>query len=350
MSLLFSPISIKNMTLKNRVVFPPIATSYGLRNDRARYYCAERARGGAGLIILQGTPVDMLISDEWTAGLKPVVDSIHELGAAIGIQLWMGNQLPGGEQVAPSPREGHREITASELNSMTERFARAARNARDIGFDTVDLHGAHGYFLHQFFSPLTNRRTDLFGGSLQNRIAFPLSCARAVREEVGKDYPIMYRFSAMEGAPGGITLDDSLVFARELESAGVDILDVSAGQPGDPVNLSIPGPDLPLGTHADLAGAIKQVVGIPVVAVGRFNTFEVCENALSQGKADLIAVGRQLLADPDWPLKLQENREAEVVECDSCNALCYGNRSRNKPMECVVNPDLGREYLRFQKS
>ena len=349
MPLLFSPISIKTMTLKNRVVFPPIATNYGLRNNRVRHYLTERATGGAGLVIIQGTPIELLASEKWTGGLKPVVDSVHASGAAIGIQLWAGNELPNKDKVAPSARNEYREVSIAQLETVAKLFADAARAARDAGFDTINIHGAHGYFLHQFFSPLTNQRQDRFGGSLAKRIVFPLQCVRAIRTAVGADFPIMYRLSAVEQAPGGITLDDSLIFARELASAGVDILDISAGGQLDSVNITIPTAKKPLGTHAHLAGALKQVVTIPVMAVGRFNTLKICEEALKEGKADLIAVGRQLLADPYWPAKLQEERESEVVRCLSCSKLCSGNFQKNKAIECAVNKELGREYLRHEE-
>jgi 2,4-dienoyl-CoA reductase-like NADH-dependent reductase (Old Yellow Enzyme family) len=346
MSLLFSPISIKTMKLKNRVVFPPIATNYGLRSDQAREYLAERARGGAGLVIIQGTPIALLAAENWVAGLKPVVAAVHGSGAAIGIQLWQGNELPNKDKVAPSARSEYREVTIAELDAVAKMFAVAARAARDAGFDTIDIHGAHGYFLHQFYSPLTNQRQDLFGGSLLNRIAFPVQCVRAVRDAVGADFPIMYRLSAVEQAPGGITLEDSLIFTRELAEAGVDILDVSAGGQFDTVHITTPSAKEPLGTHAPLAGAIKKVVGTTLVmAVGRFNSLQICEEVLKEGKADLIAVGRQLLADPYWPQKLREGREKEVVCCLSCSKLCSGNFAKNKAIECAVNKELGREHL-----
>jgi 2,4-dienoyl-CoA reductase-like NADH-dependent reductase (Old Yellow Enzyme family) len=350
MKSLFSQIKIKNMTLKNRVVFAPIATNYGLRSDQAREYLTERARGGAGLVILQGTPIDLLASPKWAAGLKSVAEAIHSEGAAAGIQLWAGNDLQSGDKVAPSARPGYREVSAADLEAVAKKFAAAAAAAREVGFDTVDIHGAHGYFLHQFFSPLTNQRSDSFGGTLAKRIAFPLLCVRAVRAAVGIDFPIMYRLSAVEQAPGGIALDDAVFFAPKLCEAGVDILDVSAGGQLDTANIASPGPKKPLGTHADLAFAIRQVVSVPVVAVGRFNTRAACEDALEQNKADLIAVGRQLLADPFWPKKLQEGREGDVVRCLSCSKLCAGNYVKNKPIECVVNKELGREFLRNRKT
>jgi 2,4-dienoyl-CoA reductase-like NADH-dependent reductase (Old Yellow Enzyme family) len=240
-------------------------------------------------------------------------------------------------------------VSIAELETVAKLLADAARAARDAGFDTINIHGAHGYFLHQFFSPLTNQRKDRFGGSLAKRIVFPIQCVKAIRTTVGADFPIMYRFSAVEYAPGGITLEDSLIFARELAGAGVDILDVSAGGQLDSVNITSPTAREPLGTHAHLAGALKQVVTIPVMAVGRFNTLEICEEALKEGKADLIAVGRQLLADPYWPAKLQEERESEVVRCLSCSKLCSGNFQKNKAIECAVNKELGREYLRYEE-
>jgi 2,4-dienoyl-CoA reductase-like NADH-dependent reductase (Old Yellow Enzyme family) len=160
----------------------------------------------------------------------------------------------------------------------------------------------------------------------------------------------MYRLSAVELAPGGITLEDSIFFSGKLAKAGVDIVDVSAGGQLDGLNITSPDAKQPLGTHANLAGAIKQVVSVPVLAVGKFNTLEICEDVLKQGKADLIAVGRQLLADPYWPAKLQEGRQNEVIACKSCNVLCQGNYIKNKPVECVVNKELGREYLRYENN
>jgi 2,4-dienoyl-CoA reductase-like NADH-dependent reductase (Old Yellow Enzyme family) len=349
MPLLFSPISIKTMKLKNRIVFPPIATNYGLRNKQVRQYLTERARGGAGLVIIQGTPIELLASEKWTTGLKPIVDSVQASGAAIGIQLWAGNILPDKTKVAPSARNEYQEVSVAQLEMLTKLYAAAAGAARNAGFDTIDIHGAHGYFLHQFYSPLTNQRQDRFGGSVEKRIAFPLQCIRAIRTAVGADYPVMYRLSAIEQAPGGITLDDSLIFARALEAAGVDILDVSAGGQLDTVNISIPTAKKPLGTHAPLAAAIKQVVAIPVMAVGKFNTLAICEEVLKEEKADLIAVGRQLLADPYWPVKLKESREEEVIRCLSCSKLCSGNYRKNKEIACEVNEELGREYIRYDE-
>lgn len=348
MTRLFNPITIKNMTLKNRVVFPPIATNYGLRNDKAREYYVERARGGAGLVILQGTPVDPFASEKWVAGLKPLVDAVHENGAKIGVQLWMGDEMPNGEKVAPSPAEGRREITSSELEELAQKFAVAAKAARDIGFDTINVHGAHGYFLHQLFSPLSNKRSDKYGGSPEGRMTFGVECVKAIRRLVGEDYPVMYRVSAVEATQGGIKIEDAMAFAKALQKAGVDIVDVSAGSRLEKVNLTIPAADQPYGTHADLAAAVKKVVNVPVVAVGRLQTLNACEDVLAQGKADLIAIGRQLLADPHWPNKVQEGREAEIVECTSCNVKCTGNLNQGQPIECVVNDELGQEYLRYQ--
>ena len=348
MSKLFEPITMKSMSLKNRVVFPPIATNYGLRNDRAREYYTERARGGTGLVILQGTPVDPFASEKWVSGLKPLVDSVHENGAAIGVQLWMGDEMPDGEKVAPSSTGEYREITGGELEELARKFAVAARAARDVGFDTINVHGAHGYFLHQLFSPLTNQRDDKYGGSLEQRMTFGVECVEGIRQAVGDDYPIMYRLSAVEATDGGITLEDALAFAKKLEQAGVDIMDISAGSRTEEAKLTIPDADQPAGTHVELAAAVKNVVEVPVVAVGRLNEKEVCEKVLLQEKADLLAVGRQLLADPYWPNKLMEGNDEEIVDCLSCNAKCTGNLDKGEPIECVVNDELGQEYLRYQ--
>jgi len=340
MARLFSPLKIRGVELRNRVVFAPVVTNFGLRNEKTRAYYSRRAEGGAGLIIVHGTPVDLFLSANWVQSLRKLVEAVHEKGAKIAIQLWQGNEL-GGQAVAPSIRESFRPITREEIRAVIDKFVRAAGHCREVGFDGVEVHGAHGYFINQFFSPLTNHRTDEYGGNAEKRMRLALELVKAMRQAVGEKFLLLYRHSAVDGVAGGATLEDSVRLAQALERAGLDIMDVSAGR-GTVDNLSIPDSSAPEATHADLAGAIKAAISIPVIAVGRIQTLAIAERILEERKADLIALARQLLADPFWPKKLQEGREREVVLCIYCN-FCTQEMRAGRPIACPQNPNLGKE-------
>jgi 2,4-dienoyl-CoA reductase-like NADH-dependent reductase (Old Yellow Enzyme family) len=360
---LFEPFAVKNMELKNRLVMPPMQLSLGLRSRRAQRYYMERVEGGAGTIIVAATSIDLLTDDqawgrpdgvaEFAESAKSFTGKVRDKGARIGIQLWHGNvlpagngagMLPGAELVAPFAKDTMRELTVSEIESIIEKFGMASGKAREAGFDFVELHGAHGYLACQFFSGADNKRTDHYGGDERKRMNFGLEAVQAARQAVGDDFPIFYRLGAEEDIPDGITIDQSRLFAHELEKAGVDVLDVSLGK-SEGLGTS-PDKDAEMGTFAHLAGAIKNEVSIPVIAVGRINTPEVAESILSKGQADLIAVGRQLIADPQWPHKARENRMQEVVACESCNTCFRPLRSSKwRPGDriCKVNERAGRE-------
>jgi 2,4-dienoyl-CoA reductase-like NADH-dependent reductase (Old Yellow Enzyme family) len=337
---LFDPLAFKGVTLRNRVVFAPVVTNFGLRNDQTRGYYAERARGGAGLIIVHGTPVDLFLKEGWVRQLKPLVDAVHGEGASIAVQLWHGNDL-GGEAVAPSPQGPCRSVTHEEIRTVVEKFAAAAGHCREAGFDGAEVHGAHGYFIHQFFSPLTNQRADDYGGSLENRMRLAMEIVKAMRRAAGEGFLLLYRHSAVEGIPGGTTLEESVRLAKALRVHWLDVFDVSAGR-GQKDNLSIPEASAPEGTYADLAGEIKSAASIPVIAVGRVQRRAVAERILEEGKADLVALGRQLLADPLWPRKVEEGREGEVIPCTYCN-FCTREMHAGRPIACPQNPGLGKE-------
>ena len=225
-----------------------------------------------------------------------MIEAVHEQGARIAVQLWHGNELKG-EPVAPSVQGPCRAITREEIQMVVGKFATAALHCREAGFDGVEIHGAHGYFINQFFSPLTNQRKDDYGGGVEKRRRMALELVSAMRRAAGEGFLLLYRHSAVDGEPGGTTVEESIQLGRALEVQGLDILDVSAGR-GQKDNLSIPESSAPEGTHADLAGRIKAAVSIPVIAVGRIQRRAVADRILEEGKADLIALGRQLLADP----------------------------------------------------
>jgi 2,4-dienoyl-CoA reductase-like NADH-dependent reductase (Old Yellow Enzyme family) len=258
----------------------------------------------------------------------------------VAIQLWHGNDLRG-EAVAPSAQGPCREITRVEIRLVIEKFAAAARHCREAGFDGVEVHGAHGYFINQFFSPLTNRRKDDYGGGLEGRMRLAGELIGSMRRAAGEGFLLLYRHSAVDGEPGGTTAEESIQLGKTLEKCGLDVFDVSAGR-GQHDALSIPEPSAPEGTHADLAGRIRAAVSTPVIAVGRIQTRGVAERILREGKADLIALGRQLLADPFWPEKLRQGRDEEVVLCTYCDN-CTREMRNGRPIFCPQNPLLGKE-------
>jgi 2,4-dienoyl-CoA reductase-like NADH-dependent reductase (Old Yellow Enzyme family)/thioredoxin reductase len=278
------------------------------------------------------------------------VEAMHEAGAKVGIQLWHGNYLPQnigmmdgrGQPVAPSPREEMRELTIDEIHSIALKFALAAVGVKLAGFDFVELHGAHGYLLSQFFSPAFNRRTDEYGGDLDGRMSFALECVSTMRNAVGEDYPIFFRVGAWEDMADGIKTEHAVQFAAELERSGVDVIDVSVGYISEPGFGASPGPDKPMGTFAHLAEAIKKKVKIPVVAVGKINTPEIAEALLTEGKADLVAIGRQLIADPLWPKKVATGQVENIVPCLSCN-ICLDTVFTTRELICSVNASVAKE-------
>jgi len=357
---LLEPITIRGVEFKNRLVMAPMLVGVGVKSSRARAYYWERARGGVGTIIMAGTSVDLFATDDawgrpggvaaFLDGIRPLINDVHQAGTRIGMQLWHGNQFPAGtgtqdargDLVAPSATDDKRQLTIPEIKAIISRFAQAAANARRAGFDFIEVHGAHGYLVCQFFSPFTNQRHDQYGGDLGGRIRFGTECVAAMRSAVGDDYPVFYRLGAREDMPGGITVDDSVQFAIELEKAGADVIDVSLGGYIGPVSIVSPGPEWPEGAFVPLAEAIKSRVKVSVIAVGRFRTPQVAEEVLAQGKADLIAIGRQLIADPYWPEKATTGGAEDIRPCISCN-VCFGNVFGGSSLRCSVNAMAGRE-------
>lgn len=366
---LFQPISINNMKLANRIVYPAIQLNMGLANRRARAFYSERAKGGVGLIIAAATSIDNLSCEELWGGseglasfierLHSFTNEIHHFGVKIGLQLWQGHRYPqgrgqqiagvevnpdSGDPISPTAEPGMRALTVSEIESIIYRFAKAAYNVRQAGFDCIELHGAHRYLLCKFTNPDLNRRTDLYGGSPAGRMKFGLETVKAVRAFVGPDFPILFRLGVLE--LNGEIHPESMIYAQELEKAGVDCIDVSSGGWGKyPVS---PNKRNPMGTFAYLSSPIKKRVNIPVITVGRINTPEVAEQILTKKQADMVAIGRQLICDPLWPNKVREDHFNEVISCDSCNVNCYASTFKRRlpkgaPM-CKYNQRVGKEW------
>ena len=366
---LFQPVNIGKMELKNRLVVPPMGTGFsapdGTVTDRLIEYHEARARGGFGLIIVEVTAIDPLgkgspselgiWDDKFIPGLSRLAERVHAAGAKIAIQLHHAGRetfsfsLGGQQAVAPSPipdpvvREVPRELTVEEIKSLVEAYAQGARRAKESGFDAVELHGAHGYLIAQFMSAYANKRTDKYGGDLEGFLRFPLEILQRVRELVGPDYPILFRISGDEAVPQGRTIEESVVVAKRLVEASVDALHVSVGV-YESSHLTSAPPAMEPGFNAAAAATIKAAVSVPVIAVGRIIDPTVAENIISSGKADLVAIGRSSLTDPEFALKAAEGRPDDIVKCLSCNEGCIDRlMMADASITCVQNPALGRE-------
>lgn len=368
---LFTPGLIGRMALKNRIVMPAISTKYSTADGEItqRYidFCVERARGGAAFLIIENTCIEWprgkggtnpvrIDRDRFIPGLNELIEEVHLAGAKIATQLQhVGRQTnlritEGVQPVAPSPIPGFgqtdvpNEMTREDIDEIIELFGEAARRTKQAGFDAVEIHGAHGYLITQFLSPFLNQRADEYGGSLENRLRVPLTIVDRVRESVGPDFPIIFRYSVEEAVPGGLGIEEAKVIAVRLQEAGVDALDVSSGLYECPYRI-FPVMAMPMGCYGSLAEAIKTQVSIPVIAVGKINEPGLADRILAQGQADYVAIGRQLLADPEFPNKAREGRAGDIRPCLSCNNGCIGRLPRQWGLKCDVNPALGRERV-----
>ena len=327
---LFRPLTIKRLNLRNRMVMPPMTTVMDISTLRARKYYRERARGGVGLIIVEGTSIDKFSSVEFVQAISLLSETVHKEGSGIIIQLFQGSRLQSGEVIAPSATEVSREATEKEIEEIIEKFAASSFLALEAGFDGVEIHGAHTYFLNQFFSPILNRRNDKFGGTLEKRMNFGLGCLRAIRERIKEDFLVFYRHTPVDWNDRGYTVEDSKLFCHGLEKEGLDVIDISPSFDGSH-------------SHAEYAGEIKKAMTIPVIAVGGMEDPKKAETALSSGKCDLVAIGRGLIADPYWPKKVREGREEQIIRCMKCNEKCYGNLRKDIPISCTQNRNVGFE-------
>lgn len=367
---LFSPITINGMELKNRAVMPAMGTMFGNRDntvsDRLKSYFAARARGGTGLIITGVCAIDprgrgfgnqIGIWDEtFIPGLKDLSDTIHKEGAKIAVQLHHAGResmkivlktLPEAPSAIPSPniQQPVEAMSIERIEEVVQFFAAGAARAREAGFDAVEIHGAHGYLVHQFLSPFSNQRTDKYGGSDENRARFALEIIRAVRAAVGPDFPLMIRISVSEEIRQGYGPDFTTWLAPQLVEAGVDLIHASVGALSTPGNLAIATMDMPPGFNLERARIIKNVVDVPVIGVGRVQDVMLAEEALERGDADLIAFGRQHLADPDFINKARQGAFEDIRPCIACNQGCIERMMYEiKPITCVFNPECGEEY------
>lgn len=366
---LFSPISIKGKTIKNRFTVPAMVTDYcnddGTATERYIAYHEEKAKGGWGLMITENYNVDPLGHGfKATAGLwnddqieshSELPKRVHQYGATILAQIYHCGRQTNSEAIDGLPRSSSAimcpfgdeipvPFTTEEVKEMVSKFGDTALRAKKCGFDGVEIHGAHGYLITQFFSPYSNKRIDEYGGNFWNRTKFAREIIRDVRAKCGEDFIVGMRISADEFVEGGLTIEDNKAIARMMEAEGLDILHVSAGNYLS-VDLNVASSHTNHGWFTDWAKAIKEVVSIPVITVSRINDPFLAESILASGKADFVAMGRASLADPALPNKTQEGRFEDIRRCIGCNDGCIGTLFEDKAIRCVLNPELGFEYL-----
>jgi len=376
---LMAPFQVKSMQLKNRVVMPPMGT--GLGNDDGTVseaslaYMKRRVRSGAGLIITEITEVHPLGAaspralavwdDKYIPGLSRLADVVHDQGSKIAMQLHHTGRenvllLMANKAIGPSAIRSYRfphlgiprEMTLDEIRETIDAFGAAAGRAKRAGYDAVELHAAHGYLLMQFLSAHSNHRTDEYGGDFRARARFTLECIRSVRERVGEAYPISLRLSCEECIINGYTVEDVQTIIPDLIGAGVDMIDVSFGTHANAqVSVGTPNASAPIeyeqGFKAWLARKVKEVTDIPVITVGRYTDPYFMNDVVARGDADLVAVARQHLADPDFLKNALEGHPEDTFECLACNQGCIERLIyEQKSVRCAINPETGQELIR----
>ena len=360
---IFEPLTVKRTTIRNRIAMTPMGTNYGEANgemsNRHMNYYSLRAKGGVGLIILENANVEYPVGSNGTSQIRidhdsympryyQLVESLHKDGATVAIQInhagaSASSARTGVETVSSSnvPTKAGGEIprpmTKEEILTTVKKYAEAARRIQAIGFDAIEIHCGHSYLMSQFISPYYNKRTDEFGGSVENRLRFPRMILEAVRKEVGPWFPIIVRVSAEERVPGGNTLEDTLEYLEYLDEF-VDMYDVSCGL-NPSLQYQIDSNFFPDGWRSYMSRAVKDKFGKPVINTGNYRDPKIVEKVLESGDVDIVGMGRGLIAEPNWVKKVQSGEEDMLRKCISCNVGCAGNRiGVNRPIRCTVNP------------
>ncbi len=368
---LFSKAKIGTLKLKNRLVMPAMVRNYadksGKVTDRYVEHINRIAYGGTGLLMLEASYISPegkgfknelgINSDACILSLKKLVKAAHDHDAAIAIQLYhAGRQthssITGKKPVSasaipcPTMQEKPHALTQKEIAKIVKAYGKAAERAQKAGFDAVEIHGAHGYLIQQFLSPYSNQRTDSYGGSFENRMRFLLEVYESVQEHVGPTFPVIVRISGEEQVEGGLKIKEMAKVAELLQAAGADALHVSSGNYGDYAEGHlIPPMAVKDGINIPLAKAIKKKVKIPVITVAKIRTPELAEKTIKDGLADFIAIGRSLLADPDWPKKAKAGKAKDIMPCIACNQGCISRLFAQEDVWCTVNPKCGREAM-----
>ena len=365
---LFEPGSIGTMELKNRLIMAPISSNLavedGTAGENLLFHYAERARGGVGLIIVEnvcityplarhGAAQPRIDADVFIPGLARLTDAIHRGGAKASVELthpgmnaglrYIAGETPVAPSAVPRAKDGlvPRALSHEEIVEVVGEYVEAARRARQAGFDAVELQACHGLLINQFLSPLTNRRQDEYGGSREDRIRFLAEIVEGIKRHVGADFPVMVRLVAEDALDGGLALEDGRWLARCLEEVGADAIHPDFGLGGKEKRLE-PMP-YPQAWRAYLAEEIKAAVSIPVIAVGVIREPQVAEEILEAGKADFVALGRALNADPEWPNKARGGDVGAIRRCVGCNECVIARHVADAPLRCTLNATVGRD-------
>jgi 2,4-dienoyl-CoA reductase-like NADH-dependent reductase (Old Yellow Enzyme family)/thioredoxin reductase len=366
MKYLFSPFRIKNCELKNRIVMPGLA-SFLIEDDgsithRAIEHYRLRAAGGVAMVIMEACAISpegivsahqaRIDDDRHIEGLSKIAQVMKSEGAIPAIQLHHGGRQTSVKVIkqkplAPSPlpcptiRGDVQPLTIDGIQELVQKFGDAATRALEAGYELIEIHGAHGYLINQFLSRFSNIREDEYGGNIIGRTRFAKELLCEIRNRVGDVFPIAFKISAQEFVPNGLTVQESIEILKLLVGAGIDAVQVSAGNDATPEWICQPM-FMEKACLADSAEQIKKALDIPVMAVGRINNPLIADELIEKGKADLICIGRGLLADPEMPNKAKEDRVDDIRTCIACNT-CMESIFRRGRVECLVNPALGRE-------
>lgn len=366
MDRLFSPFAIKKIALKNRIVMPALA-SFMIGNDGSiseatvEHY-RRRAAGGPAMVIMEACAVSpegvvaphqaVIYDDRFIDGLSKIARAMKEEGAVPAIQIHHGGRQTSVKVIhrkplAPSPlpcpsiRGEVEPLTIEGIQQLVKKFGDAAQRACQAGFDLIEIHGAHGYLVNQFLSKFSNIRDDQYGGDIAGRTRFAAEIVTAVRRRVGAEFPISFKISAEEYVAGGLTTAESIEILKILVAAGIDVIQVSAGNDVTPEWICQPM-FMEKACLVESARQIKKALDVPVMAVGRINDPLVANEIIARDRADLVCIGRGLLADPEMPNKAREGRLDEIRTCIACNT-CMQSIFKRGRIECLVNPMLGRE-------
>ena len=369
---LFSPLRIRGLELRNRIVQAPMNTHFtrddGTLSETGFAYYLERARGGAGLIILEASALDWpygkggkrqpcftrsTVHAEWSQ----LTEALHGLGTAVIAQInhngFKANRRNNGNRENVTASAEHplaerfpaRGLTTDEVRDYVQKYAEVSKVIQECGFDGVEIHAAHGYLLNEFLSPLTNRREDEYGGSTENRARILTEILEAVRSRCGSHFIISVRFPACDEVPGGLTFEETARIIPLCEKAGADIFNCSVGFETRP-EQSAEGEFSPEGQRLHYADAAKKAARSSLVAIaGKLRSADMCERALAEGRTDLVVLGRQLICDPYWPEKVRLDQEQTIRPCLSCSEGCVGSFVRSGSIRCAINPFVGYEHL-----
>jgi len=366
MEKLFSPFTIKTIELKNRIVMPALASfllgNDGSISDATIEHYRRRAAGGPAMVIVEACSVSpegvvsahqaRIYEDRFVDGLARIASAIKEEGSVPAVQIHHGGRQTSikvikRKPLAPSPlpcpaiRGDVEPLSIDGIQQLVTKFGQAAQRAYQAGFELIEIHGAHGYLINQFLSQFSNIREDEYGWNTAGRTRFAREIVEEVRRRLGHEFPISFKISAEEYVPNGLTTKESIEILKILAAAGIDIVQVSAGNDVTPEWICQPM-FMEKACLVNSAEQVKKALDIPVMTVGRINDLYIANQIITQKKADLVCIGRGLLADPEMPKKAQEGRQDEIRTCIACNT-CMESIFKKGRIECLVNPMLGRE-------